>query len=271
MDDFLIPGGLYRIYYGKRSKKKTSKPLPSYRAMILLVNFGGRRIFTHSTLQKEDSSKKDSFTYEAIEMERHGRPERFAITPRDVVKAVLLKRMKDMREWPLEAVRTYFSRRGVSRTHIDELYRDGMRLEDVDFARYHVRAALRTRRNQEKLKKKLGGIRPSSKWIEAEYNGTDHMDYLTFRLAVLDLEHVYKFGNDSGIERVIFKPNESRVDCYDSSDVVVHRMSPPWPPEIVREALERERARVVQIEVPRNWGGVAYSGNWTTTGSTSTS
>ena len=277
MGNFLIPGGLYRIYYRRHSKKKEQKPLQSYRALILLVKFGGeRRIYRHQDLKKE-CQDKHNFTYEAIEMNKHCAPERFSISPGDIAKSVLLKRLKDMRDWPLEAVRVYFSRRGVGRDHVDELYNRDMQLENVDFARFHVRAALRQRRTLEKLKKKQAKKVEPGMWIDANYTGIED-GYLNFSLTVADLEPViYRFGRDSNIESVIYRSDEHLVTCHDEDGEVVHRMSPQWPFETVREAFERQRARAERagtVESVNNWTGAVYHGsasNWATTNSTTNS
>jgi len=240
MDKFLIPGGLYRIYY--RSGKKSKKPMPSYRALILLVNFSNRRIYRYQDLQKEKFDKK-RFTYEAVEMRKNYSPEGFSIAPIDIAKAVLLKRMRDLRDWPLEAVRIYFTRHGVSRSHIDELYNRDIQLKNIDFSRFHVRAALRMRRKQEKLEKKKARS-ANDIWIEAEYAGLDESGYLVFNLKVADLEELnYRFGRDSDIVSVVYKAHNHIIKCFNEEGEVVHRMNPPWPPEVIGEAFERQRQR----------------------------
>lgn len=265
MNEFLIPGGLYRIYY--RSGKKGKGPMPSYRALILLVNFSNRRIYRYQDLQKEKFDRK-RFTYEAVEMRKNYSAEGFTITPADITKAVLLKRMRDLRDWPLEAVRIYFTRHGVSRSHIDELYNRDIQLKNIDFSRFHVRAALRTRRKQEKLeKKKARAVKDI--WVEAEYAGLDEMGYLIFNLKVADLEELkYRFGGDSDIVGVAYQASNHIIKCLNEEGDVVHRMKPPWPPEVIREAFERLRKRVA-VAPPRNYSAVYQSS--TTWASTSNS
>lgn len=260
MDKFLIPGGLYRIYY--RSGKKGKGPMPSYRALILLVNFSNRRIYRYQDLQKEKFNKK-KFTYEAVEMRKDYSPEGFSIAPIDITKAVLLKRMKDLRDWPLEAVRIYFTRQGVSRSHIDELYNRDIQLKNVDFSRFHVRAALRTRRKQEKLEKKKAKA-ANDIWIEAEYVGLDASGYLTFNLSVADLEDLrYRFGPDTDIVSVVYQAGSHIIKCFNEEGDIVHRMNPPWPPEVAREAFERLRQRAAAK--PPDWA-VYHSGTtWAST------
>jgi len=267
MSKFLIPGGLYRIYY--RSSSKGKGPMPSYKALILLVNFSSRRIYRYQDLQEEQFNKK-KFTYEAVEMNKNGSAEGFSITPGDVAKAVLLKKMKDLRDWPLEAVRIYFTRRGVSRSHIDELYNRDIQLKNVDFSRFHVRAALRMRRKQEKLEKKKP--KPNDDiWIEAEYTGLDEMGYLTFNLIIADLEETrYRFGRDSDIVSVVYQVSNNIVKCFNEDGDVVHRMNPPWPPEVIKEAFERQRSRQRALSKPSiEWNSTIYHG--TTWASTSNS
>lgn len=264
MGKFLIPGGLYRIYY--RSGKKGKRPMPSYKALILMVNFSNRRIYRYQDLQKEQFDKK-KFTYDAIEMRKNCDVEGFSIIPADVVKADLLKKMKDLRDWPIEAVRIYFTRQGVSRSHIDELYNRDIQLKNVDFSRFHVRAALRTRRKREKLEKKKIKA-PNDIWIEADYTGLDDMGYLSFNLVVGDLEDTrYRFGRDSDIVSVVYQVSNHIINCFNEEGEVVHRMNPPWPPEVVREAFERQRQRVAQQDAakPRDWA-VYHSGTtWAST------
>lgn len=272
MSNFLIPGGLYRIYYRRYSKKKEPKPTSSYKALVISVNFGGVHVFTEQDL-KDKKFSKTNHAYEAVEMSKHCAPERFAINPKEVARAHLLKIMKDMREWPMEAVRTYFARRGVSRAHLDMLYSKPDRVvtqRDIDFGRYHVRAALRTRRKQEKLKKKLSKKRGND-IIEATFTGEDDSGYLCFSLAVYDLEPVrYRFGRNSGIEIVRYLEHSNIVYCYDIDGNIVHKMSTEWPSEVVRESKERWRQR--KQSTKREWvatAGATWSGYYTTSGTTS--
>jgi hypothetical protein len=261
MDKFLIPGGLYKIYY--RSGKKDKGPIPSYRALILLVNFSNRRIYRYQDLQKEKFDKK-RFTYEAVEMRKNFSAEGFSIVPVDIAKAVLLKKMKDLRDWPLEAVRIYFTRQGVSRDHIDELYNRDSLLKNIDFSRFHVRAALRMRRKQEKLKKRKTKA-ANDIWIEAEYAGLDEMGYLIFNLSVADLEDIrYRFGPDTDIVSVAYQASNHIIKCFNDNGDIVHRMNPPWPPEVAREAFERQRNRSRAEE--GSWNSAIYHGTtWAST------
>lgn len=272
MNDFLIPGGLYKIYYRRHSKKKKqSGPLPTYKAFIILVNFGGHRIYRHQDLQ-EKSPKKNNFTYEAVEMEKNRAGDRFTISPGDIAKYILLKRLKDMRDWPLEAVRVYFSRRGVSRDHIDELYNRDTRLADIDFGRFQVRAALKQRRNNAKLAKRQQAKKQApGMWIDAEFIGLCEDGYINFRLTVGDLEPaIYRFGRDSDIESLIYRSDEHIISCHDEEGNVIHRYSPQWSPEVVHEALERQQKKVEESEVRMvfNSAVISSGGTWSTTSTT---
>jgi hypothetical protein len=276
MNGFLIPGGLYKIYYRRSSKKKKQpEPLLSYKAFVILISFGGHRIYRHQDLQGE-SPKKNNFTYEAVEMEKNYAGERFTISPGDIVKYTLLKRLKDMRDWPLEAVRVHFSRRGVGKDHIDELYNRDIQLADIDFGRFQVRAALKQRRNNAKLvkrqqaKKQAAGV-----WIDAEYIGLCEDGYINFRLTVGDLEPAnYRFGKNSGIDGVVYRSDEHSVNCHNEEGSLVHRMSPQWSPEMVHDALERQQ-RTQEVQESEARGGMVFSsvnyaggGNWSATSST---
>jgi hypothetical protein len=152
----------------------------------------------------------------------------------------------------------------VSRNHTDDLYR-GIAKENIDFGRFHVRAALKQRRKQEKAEKKK--VRKNDDiWVEAEYTGIDDMGYLSFTLSVADLEDArYRFGKDSDIVSVVFQVGSHIIKCYNENDDIVHRMNPPWPPEVVREALQRNierRATTANVAKPSHWASY-YSTNWT--------
>jgi hypothetical protein len=242
MLELLTPGGLYRVKYGKHR----------FTILVVYMYVYGQRVFTgyeiDEILKKHGIFEKElkSTLYECVEMSKGRAPDAFSLAAKDIRDARLIRTMKNIRQWPLTAVRLLFSAQ-LPEQSIEHLYIPGQQVELIDFLRLHRKIAIKERQVKSRAEKKKKVNIPTvsvenRNLIYAKLSKFRNDDSPEFHLTVGNLPTMQIIAPHV-IKRVAYNIKDHRIIWYDEDGLAANFSEPAWSRGQVQEAIQEEMRR----------------------------
>jgi hypothetical protein len=242
MLDILLPGGLYRVLYG---------PDHTFTVLIVYVHLYGTRIYAPYEIDKILAKNKGDekgmrhTLYECVEMQKNRNPEIFSIEARKITKPHLIKMMRDISEWPIQAIRLLFSAT-LSDYDMEPLYDPDIKVKDINFRYLHMKSAMRRRKLEEKRKGKMTksiAVGNFSNFINATFIARSaDTDLPEFDLKLGNLPDMRVIG-DKKTNAVAYNIKHHKIQYFDERGLVITETDPPFNRETIRKSMEEEVER----------------------------